>query len=420
MIPFALSIIAGLGIAILGARDRLWAVAAILFLLPTYLVRFELFNLVPMTMLETMVLMLFAVFLIQEWRNFKWPAKFQWFHYLITLILVAGVFGLLVTPDLRAGAGLFKAFIVEPILFFIVFINTIKTQRELRVCIWALGLSALAVSLVTAVQYATGWGIPDPWHAVEGRRATAFYGYPNAVGLYVAPILTLFIAVMLHVKFFTRRNVLFIISVIMFMVLALLTARVEGAIVAVAAGVLVAFLFTTWRWVALGVAVLGLAGAFLYEPVREVLLFQDVSGDVRLALWEGTKNLLVAQPIFGAGLGAFPMAYDIYRLDSHVELLQYPHNILLNFWVELGILGVLWIVAAIATVVVKSVWALRFSEGYGVVLLAVFTTVVVYGIVDVPFFKNDLSILFWVWLGFLAAISQESVFIGNTQMKLFK
>ncbi|MFC1597955.1 O-antigen ligase family protein [Patescibacteria group bacterium] len=400
----AISLLAGVAIGALAIKNRLWAVALVLFLLPTYLVRFSIIG-IPMTMLEIMVLVLFVVYLGQEGlKGFAHLKKIHWLMFFI--LLAAGVFGLLTTPDLRAGAGVFKAYLVEPMLFFIVFTNTVKTMKDVRLVVWALGLSAFVVAIVAAMQFVTGWGIPDPWHDFPDRRATAFFGFPNAIGLYIAPILTLFVGLLLHVKFFTRRNVLFVLSLILFLVFALVVARVEGGFVAAAAGIFVMLLFTKWRWWAIGAVVVGGIALFAYEPTREILLFQDVSGDVRLALWQGTWNLLKSQPVFGAGLGAFPIVYDVYRLPSHVELLQYPHNIFLNFWVELGVVGLVWLVATLVAFFTKAVRSLKRTEGYSIVLIGVMVSVIVYGLVDVLYFKNDLSILFWVWLGLLCVTTK--------------
>jgi len=405
-----LSILAAAGLIVLAQRKRLYAVAAVLFLLPSYLIRFDLFD-IPMTMLETLILTLFIVFVAQERKNIrKLLTNRSWLRspsfWLIAPLLVASIFNLLITPDLEAGLGICKAFILEPILFYLVLINTVKTEKDVRTVVWALGLSAAAISLIAAIQYLTGIGIPDPWHDFPNRRATSVYGFPNAVGLYVAPILTLFIGVLAHVKFFTRRNILLTLGMMMLMLFALIVARVEGALVAVAAGSVVILLFTKWWKHALIVSAVILVGVFAMDSTREILMFQDTSGDVRLALWEGTSNLLKEQPVFGAGLGAFPIVYDIYRLPSHVELLQYPHNIFLNFWVELGLLGLLWIIGSVIHFFRQAWVARKCSAGYSFVVIGVVVATLVYGLVDVPYFKNDVAVLFWIWLGLLTITSQ--------------
>jgi hypothetical protein len=55
----------------------------------------------------------------------------------------------------------------------------------------------LVLVLYAVVQKFTGWGIATPvWTNESTRRVTAFFSSPNAVGLYLAPVLMLMIALM--------------------------------------------------------------------------------------------------------------------------------------------------------------------------------------------------------------------------------
>jgi O-antigen ligase len=410
-----IGITAALAVAALSWHDRRWGISAVLFLLPSYLIRFSIAG-IPFTMLEAMILALFVTFMIRDRKTigdaaqafFSLPRqrslrKMPWTAppvLLVALILISSIYALMATPVLEEGLGIWKAYIVEPILFFTVFLASIRNRRDLMRAWSALIASAAVIAAIALVQYATGWGIPEPWQAWPGRRATGVYGFPNAVGLFLAPALALVIGLAVHLKktLATRTRIaLWLLAGLLLAALA--AARVEGALVAAAAATVVLLLFTRWRWWTLLGSLATLAAALAAAPTRAIILFQDTSGDVRLALWRGTWNLLMAQPLFGAGLGAFPVVYDIYRLPSHVELLQYPHNIFLDFWVELGLLGLAWIVAALLTWLLLAWRAYRRGDTLGAVLLGILASVVVYGLVDVPYFKNDLAVLFWTWLG---------------------
>lgn len=396
---------------------RIYAIAFVVFALPSYLLRFSIAG-IPLTVLEVFILGLFVLFCVQEYHTlFRFRLSqfhLRWYHYSIFIIVAASIFGLLTTPDPRDGLGIWKAYIIEPILFFIVCIRTIRTLQDVRIVTIALAASAGCVALVTIVQYLTGWSIPYPWHDLPGRRATAFYGYPNAVGLYLAPIAAYLIGVVMfgiRDAVWNRANRILLSTVVALSFIALLCARVEGALIGLIGSIGVMLLFTRARWFALGAGVIGVISAFAWETTRQLLLFQDVSGDVRLALWKGTWNLLQHQPIFGAGLAGFPITYDIYRLPSHVELLQYPHNIILDFWVELGIIGAVWIVAMLIISIILLMHARRQQSIHTVstALIAMFVCIVIYGLVDVVYFKNDLSVLFWLWLSMVVFCSRQRV-----------
>jgi O-antigen ligase len=93
---------------------------------------------------------------------------------------------------------------------------------------------------------------------------------------------------------------------------------------------------------------------------------------------------------------------------------MYPHNILLNFWVELGIAGMLlfiWIIG-------KYFWwgfkilknKLSLENKYLVLgLIGAMTVIVVHGLVDVPYFKNDLSCLFWILIAMLSLLKLQLI-----------
>lgn len=408
-----LSLAAGLGVAVLYWKKPVHAVAAVVMLAPTYLVRFSALG-IPLTMLESTVLGVSLACGV-NWLLRRTIGDSVTEHedkylrtrtialQLIGILLVASILSLLTTPTPIAGLGLFKAYILEPILFFCVFLYTVRTPKDLHVVFRALCISALVISGIAVVQYITGIAIPEPWTALPGRRSTAVYGFPNAIGLFVAPIVAGCVAFLVHGTLSKSTRILYTATAVLG-ILALFTARVEGALIAVLAAIAVMLLFTKYRVHTVAAACVLLASALAIPATRALLLFQNVSGDVRLALWKGTWNLLSAQPLFGSGLGGFPITYDLYRLPSHVELLLYPHNLFLNFWTQLGALGLFWILFVLATVVVIVAMSLQKKQMLAFVLLAVFVVYVVYGLVDVVYFKNDLSLLFWMWLGWACVL----------------
>ncbi len=407
--------IACAALVVIAWRSRPWAIAVVVALLPTYVVRTTVAG-IPATMLEGLILTLFAVFCVRviffgEWR--EWIAELrqnrsQRFVIASGLVLICiGVLSLLATPDLHAGIGIFKAYLVEPVLFAVVCLASLKTQHDIQRVFWALAFSAAVIALIALVQYATGWAIPDPWNAWPGRRSTGVYGFPNAVGLYLAPIVSLCVGVLLFWEKRSLRVTAALCAVVVLSVAAIFSARADGAVIAIAAATFVLLLFTRFRWHACVAAIVLSTAAFAFEPTRDILLFHDASGDVRLALWHGTWNLLRAQPIFGAGLGAFPMVYDLYRLPSHVELLQYPHNLFLDFWVELGFAGLVWIAAMLGWLVSRTVALRQSARTHALPVLGVIVAFVVYGLVDVPYFKNDLALLFWLLIAVTGLFSLQ-------------
>lgn len=366
----------------------------ILALLPTYLVRFTLFG-VPLNLLDLLVVGAFTYTCITH----HGVRTSRIYKILAGSFLLVGCIAVLVSDHTLDALGIFKSYMVVPILLGSL-IQTLKPKFE--VLITALGMSVLFVSAVAIIQWLTGYGVPAPWN-IWGNdlRMTSIYEYPNAVGLFCAPIVALAAGWLIH----ERTNKLLFTSIAGFGLLAIGLSQSAGAVIAVGGAITFSFLFTKYRSVTILIAGLSIVLLLLIPTTREVVLLQDTSGEVRLALWEGTWNLLKDRPWFGAGLGNFPAVYEQYKLARHTELLLYPHNILLDFWVEYGIFGLIWLLATLAYCFYIG-WKKRLHH-HSVVVMSGLVAMLVYGLVDVPYFKNDLAVLFWIFIAWLTIAQQR-------------
>jgi len=410
------------GFAYLAWRNLLWATAALLALLPTYLIRFSL-GPMPMTLLEAMILILFAVWFLKlklKKEKFSSPLKIlekkNW-TWLILAWLVFAMISLLISPDLRAAAGIFKAYFFEPMLFLLVFLSVIKTKKDLDLIFYALGISALYVSAFAIYQKFTGFAIPNPiWQAAETRRVTSFFGYPNAIGLYLAPIIVLYVGWLiskfqiLNFKFQKTlitnfKPLIFQLFVIFLSLAAVIFARSEGAYVGILAGLFFLGIMTKklrWPTVALTiifVTVIALVPQFRYYATEQ-LTFQNDSGKVRLIMWRETWQMLRDRLFSGVGLAGYQESFAPYHKAKYIEIYLYPHNLFLNFWSELGLGGLIVFLLMIIKFfkdAIKNFLATR--QPLLITLIAVMITVFIHGLVDVPYFKNDLSLFFWLLVG---------------------
>ncbi|MFA6215984.1 MAG: hypothetical protein WC768_05435, partial [Patescibacteria group bacterium] len=143
-------------LAYLSYKKPIYAVGLTIVLLPTYLFRSKIWfptpsgaEGLPFTFLEVCIWVTFLGWLINsssyklkalnsKLKNYRWP---------ILLILLSATISVFISPDKAAAAGLWKAYFVEPILFFVVLVNIIKTQKDKDVILWSLGISTLAISL---------------------------------------------------------------------------------------------------------------------------------------------------------------------------------------------------------------------------------------------------------------------------------
>jgi O-antigen ligase len=70
--------------------------------------------------------------------------------------------------------------------------------------------------------------------------------------------------------------------------------------------------------------------------------------------------------------------------------------ILLNFWSEIGLFGMISFAGICAYIFGLGLKILKKNIFFGAALLASLVIIFIHGMVDVPYFKNDLAMLFWV------------------------
>lgn len=406
----ALFIIVGLGaFAALCWRQLWWGVVALIALTPLYLVRFT-FIVIPTTFLEVCIYIAVAVWLVRWFQrsiSMTGIGKYQlWF---LNLWLSIGLVAAFHSPDIREAYGAWKAYCIDPLLFVILFLTTITTRERIYRALWSAGSAVLLLAVVAIWQSLGLIPSPEPWISQMPPRVASVFDYPNALGLFVAPIVGLFLPAALGVGQWSGRRRRFAWAVVIGGTLAAVLAVSQGAWFGIAAAAVLTVMFLPRRWRTLGVGLAVMALVLTIPTVRHQLIdlvtFHDTSGDVRRKLWQGTIRLLHDHPINGAGLTGFPSMYNIYRDASHVELLLYPHNIFLNFWATLGLPG---LIAALTLLVYAFERLARVHQtaelgAIRVGVMAALVALIVHGLVDVPYFKNDLAILFW----FLIALSHQ-------------
>jgi O-antigen ligase len=408
--------------AYLAWRNLLWATATIVALLPSYLLRFSI-GPVPMTLLEVMVLILFVVWVVKlKTKNEKIKNTLKnlksnnWWRLIIAWLIFATI-SLFISPDLRAAAGVWKAYIIEPILFLIVFLNIVKTRKDLDLIFYALGISALYISIFAIYQKFTGFAIPNPiWQAAETRRVTSFYGYPNAIGLYLAPIIVFYVGWLISklqttsskfqkILLLNLKPLLFQLSVIVLSSSAVIFARSEGAYVGILAGLFFLGIMTKkLRWPTVAAAIIFVLIITLVPQFRsytvEQVTFQNDSGKVRLIMWKETWQMLRGRFFSGAGLAGYQETFAPFHKAKYIEIYLYPHNLFLNFLSEVGLGGLIVFLLIIIKFFKDTIKKfLTTRQPLFIVLSAVMIAIIIHGLVDVPYFKNDLSILFWFVIG---------------------
>ncbi len=405
--PFLLILALAL-FAALAWHSRPLAVALVAAALPCYLLRFDLFGL-PTTLLEWLTIVLIVSWIARgEWKRVRDLPR-PWL-YAAGFMLLAAVVATITSADRHAALGILKAYFVEPILFFLVAATTLTQPRDRLRTVFAFGAGAAFASLVAVFQRATGLAIPVPWDV--SRRATGPFPYPNALALYVEPAVVLAAFRLYELACAQTKNARAIAAWAAIAALGaagVVLAQSEAGGAALLATLFAASLFVPrLRRFTVPLAGAALAIFFAIPAGRRYLIqkiqFGDYSEQVRLGQWQETWNMLRTRPIFGAGLSGYPAALKPFHTHTADEIFQYPHTLVFNVWSELGLLGL----AALAFLAWAAVRAVRDGRErperwFVFACLAVFAEMTLHGLADVPYFKNDLSVLTWIFLALLVA-----------------
>ncbi len=410
-------------------RNREYAIILLVAALPLYLIRFSL-GPIPSTLLEGMISILFAVWLVRD-RRFWCTCAVLWYRYrfltlALSMFLIAATISIFMSSDLRAALGVWRAYFIEPAAVFLVAFDVIRTKEQLSRMFCASVVSGVCIAAIAVYQRFTGWHIPAPW--LEELRVTSIYSYPNAVGLYLAPIVPLALC-----RFFehisARKKIMAAVLVFCAIILffaAIYFAKTEGALVALA--VVLPLMGLVWsmktRIVTVGLCVVVAVFIFVSPPtlsvIQEKLLLSDWSGQVRQTTWKETGAMLVDHAVLGAGLAGYQNAMVPYHTAKYLEIFLYPHDIVLNFWSETGLLGLLaffLIVCAFFFLLFQSVRAggkdAPSVRLYCMGLCGALLIILIHGLVDAPYFKNDLSVFFWLLIAYAVIIHRSAYEVKN-------
>lgn len=432
-----------------------FALALLFLLLPTYLIRFNLGTL-PTTLLEVMLGIIALIWLIRYHRSIIFNLKSSVLNHKllfisITLFLLSATISIFTSVNLRAALGEWKAFYIEPVLLFIIFITIPKQetkdklQKDYKIerlkdynhqsfnliifqssltntIIFALILSGLVTSLLAIYQHFTGYLVPYSfWQNQNTFRVTAWYGFPNAVGLFLAPLVPLAIygvkQIFTEFKNKNWKKYLFLIPYPLFLILsplAIFYAKSTGALVGLVAGIGFLLLFyKKTRWLTLAVGLVGLVSIASFSGLSNIkseIFLQDRSGQIRIGIWQETVKFLSDHPIAGAGLASYQEKVKPYHTTVNgegIEIFHHPHNIFLTMYVNLGLLGLISFILILISFfkiglshntyhVSHNSITIRQCNNVSIYLISSMVIVLVMGLVDSPYIKNDLAIMFWL------------------------
>lgn len=377
---------------------------------PLYFLRFEVAG-VPFTIVEGLVYLLFVGFLLTgcfDKRVFK--EKVFWG---VGLFFAAACISTLIVPEaavkvdgtytdsFNTALGFLKGFVFMPMLYLLMAWSFVKSDKERKYLLLALLWSGVWLSLWALYQVLTGNFV-----TIDGR-ASAFYESANYLALYLGPICVVwgisFLEAFRGLDF--RKKKYFLVPGVLSFAAMFFAASYAGWI-AVFSGIF--FYVVLSNKFTRKLKVSAVAGAFLVfvlfaltqvgsSKFESFLEFEERSStSARLQIWDASFDMITDHPILGIGLGQFELNYqwkmdELYGVETYEWLMPHPHNFLMGIWLNFGILGVLSMIGVLI---------LAFSRvgrsDFKLVIASMLFAVLIHGLFDMPFLKNDLAMEFWL------------------------
>ncbi|HVB13386.1 MAG TPA: O-antigen ligase family protein [Candidatus Dormibacteraeota bacterium] len=391
--------------------------------LSAYVLRGHLLGRLPFTGLEVVLGLTVLAFIVESVQLRRMPRLDTPFSVIMAVILLATFSGILASPDRLAALGIAKAYIVEPMVLFLVAVNVLRSSWDWERVVYGLYISGLVV----AVSQMVALGVALAGHSVNLNFSppapTWLWTNNNFGGIFLDPLVGLALGLALFggVRY---RNAHWAALVLLGLGDVLTLSR--GSWLALVVLAVLAAALHPRRKLLLAGCLAALVVAVVLPPIRHRISNEFNASNpansvvARVHLWHATLDLIEGHPLTGSGLAGYQAAIGPYRAQIHDPSTQthvYPDQLELDFWVELGVLGFVALLGFFAELIRYLAPAVRAGprdHPWAVALTLAWMAIIVHGLLDSPYWKNDLAAEWWL----LAALVTVAVVPATRHLKL--
>lgn len=378
----------------------------IIFCTPLYLIKIATFN-VPSNFLELLIV-LFVIYNIT--LNQKITKRLQEIPSAITfsiLLLLLGIFSsILFNSNTKAGLGILKSWFIIPILFSFIVYTLIRTREDIEKIFLSAYFSTTTVATLALAQKIMGVVTYD-------NRLSSIYASPNYLAMYLASgifIGVYFLKNSLLLSGLSRKTY-FYSTLILINILSIYFTYSYGTWLAIIASFSITILITnsnTKRIFYLSLSTIILISTLFFLQINSTK-FSNIQNNYsrssiasRIMIWKSAGLMIEKYPIFGIGAGNFQDKY--LELQPHFPpylewAVPAPHNIFLAFWLQGGLIGLISFCYIISYVIKELLMLLKNKKSVALAtpIFSFFIYMILHGLIDTTYWKNDLSILFWIY-----------------------
>lgn len=365
--------------------------------------------------------------------------KTQPFGLPLLLLFLLACASLVISHDRQESLRALRWYFIEPALYFLLLLRYLQRRKDIMLLIIGFAGAAVIISIIGIGQGAFHVFSPTVSPDGGGIKARGPYGSPNnlaifldralptvlALGFYIAPsaykTLGRYVDMVIKDKI---RVAAILISVLLG--LATYYSSSGGALIALTIDIFIlALLIIRRRVLIFGVAGIAALGILLKWNSLYHLLRAGHAGTIarRVWLWLGTLHMIRDHFLTGVGLDNFLYYYSqaahpyiilysngVSTLAGYEPDISHPHNLILGWWVNLGIFGLsifIWLLYLIfkecmcqfKAYSIEPPQCLMQRVVLGITLAMV--SLVVHGMVDNDYFVPDLALMLWMFIAIL-------------------
>ncbi len=320
------------------------------------------------------------------------------------------------------------------VLFYFVIINTIRTHKQWMTMIQLFLLSAFVVAAYGVLQNFIGINSAESWLDEEmfsgiEQRVYSFFNNPNVLGEF----LVVTIPVVLAVTWGKKKEMHKAAYGFAFLMMAtcMIFTWSRGAWLGVALACAIFFVMMDSRWLIVGILGILLLPLLLVATGNMTILERfvsigntaDSSTAYRVSIWFAALNMIRDFWIPGIGIGsqAFTAVYPAYSA-SGADFALHSHNLYLQIWVEMGIMGIITFISMIIMFIRQTfsmaVVSKRKEDPAAKIVMALGAGTIGFllqGMTDYVWYNYKILMIFWIVIAL--AISGVNIVVPNGEGK---
>lgn len=373
-----------------------------IFFIPLYLVKIKI-GFLPTNVLEIMIVGIFLLWFFSGKEKIKFRNFFiKYKNYVIFggIMLLGILLSTFFSGNQLQSWGIIKGWFLMPLILFFLTWNIIEKEKINNIFL-SYFFSAGCVAIIALGYYILGYVTFD-------GRLSGIFNSPNYLAMYLAPASIVFI-------FQEKINKIRMIAPAGIILVVLYLTYSYSAWMSIFISAMIVFF---WKniieknkisWFQVGGIMLILFFLILSQGQKDkfrnlINAEKRSSLSSRVMIWKASQKMIENNFVFGIGPGNFQKTYLEYQkfFPPYLEwAVPHPNNLYLAWWLSGGIFGLVGFLGLVFFFSRDVFGRLKKEPNDALfMVLGIMLVILIHGIFDTTYFKNDLAIVFW--LNFLA------------------